>query len=213
MSTISSSVLEAIAFVGNALSPFFLNDPEKGDALRSFLAFSRLDSIKAAREWPFVSNSVAGTALEGMVVGLNKGITDELAMEYRRLFVGSEKAVVAPYGSAYIDEDGKKFGESTQALRDWMRANGVQLNLDPSVPEDHIGTMLANMAWLAQNKPECLEEFLEKYLLTWAPHFLELMENAAVHPFYCGLAALARMSLLGIKDKLGLKPKLPFFYR
>ncbi len=59
--------------------------------------------------------------------------------------------------------------------------------------------MLALMAYLARSQPDDLDEYLRLHLLTWAPHFLDILASAASHPFYQGLAMLAKASLEGIR--------------
>ena len=137
-----------------------------------------------------------------------------LAAEYRRLFVGPAKKAAAPWGSVYTDKDQVVFGASTLALRDWLRTSGVEVHREGGEePEDHIGTMLELMAWLAENRPELLDEYLRLHLLTWAPHFLTLMQGATTSDFFAGLAELTRESLLGIQDALELEVVEPRFYR
>ena len=140
--------------------------------------------------------------------------TSSLADEYRRLFVGPAKKAAAPWGSVYTDRDQVVFGLSTLELREWLRKNGIEIRRGKSEePEDHIGTMLELMAWLADNRPELLGDYLQHHLLTWAPHFLVLMQNAAADAFFTGLAALTRSTLLGIQDALSLDVIEPRFYR
>ena len=43
-----AALMEAVAFVGSALAPFFLNDPRTGDAADSFAALAELDAAAAA---------------------------------------------------------------------------------------------------------------------------------------------------------------------
>ncbi len=105
------------------------------------------------------------------------------------------------------------FGETTLALRAWMREHGVARATDDKTPEDHIGLMLALMSHLCRMQPEALDDYLCGHLLTWAPHYLEELAVAARHPFYHGLAELTRSTLLGIQDFRGLSVKLPRFYK
>ena len=105
------------------------------------------------------------------------------------------------------------FGETTLALRAWMREHGVARATDEKTPEDHIGLMLALMSHLCRMQPEALDDYLCGHLLTWAPHYLEELAVAARHPFYRGLAELTRSTLLGIQDFRGLFVKLPRFYK
>ena len=140
-------------------------------------------------------------------------IDDDLIWEYRRLFVGPGHLVAPPWGSVYTDRDCVIFGESTLDLRRWMRENRIKVAEDKGEPEDHIGTMLSLMAWVAEHKGEVLPEYLQVHLLTWAPHYLGILERETTHPFYRGLAQLTRESLEGLRLKLDLDVKEPRFYK
>ena len=118
-----------------------------------------------------------------------------------------------PWGSVYTDRECVVFGEATLALRAWMRRIGVARTTDERTPEDHIGLMLALLAYLAEERPELTDEYLRDHLLTWAPHYLEALEEAADHPIYQGLAALTRSTLLGLQEARGLEVVTPRFYR
>lgn len=52
------------------------------------------------------------------------------------------------------------FGETTLALRAWMREHGVARATDDKTPEDHIGLMLALMSHLCRTQPESLGDYL-----------------------------------------------------
>lgn len=207
-------VLEAVAFVGETLAPFFLQDPKTGNAKPSFEAMAALDVDAAACEWPFVDKGEALNSLRLMVKGLEKGIDDEgLVWEYRRLFIGPAPKPAPPWGSVYTDRECVVFGASTLDLRAWMREQGILRLTDDKTPEDHIGLMLALLAWIAREKPELVGDFLRLHLLTWSSHFLEELAEAATHPFYEGLARLTKASLEGIQDELRLEVEYPRYYR
>ena len=129
------------------------------------------------------------------------------------MFIGPGAKPAPPWGSVYTDRECVVFGATTLELRAWMREHGVARTADEKTPEDHIGFMLALMAWLAQNQPTDLGEFLSLHFLTWAGHFLDELADAAEHPFYEGLARLTRASLDGVQKTLGLKVVTPRFYR
>ena len=211
---ISQDALEGIAFVGETLGPFFLQDPVKGDAGPAFAALAALDAAQAAAEWPFVVEDEARADLELMTSGLAKGIEDDdLVWEYRRLFIGPAPKPAPPWGSVYTDRECVVFGATTLELRAWMRAHGVQRASDERTPEDHIGLMLGLMAYLARTQPGDLDEFLRLHLLPWSSHLLSALEEAAEHPFYEGLALLANSSLEGIRQVRDLDVVQPRFYR
>lgn len=206
--------LEGVVFVGQTLAPLFLNDPAHGALDEELAAIASLDVDAAAAEWPFVSAEEACDALGLMNQGLSEGPhADALVWEYRRLFVGPAKMPCPPWGSVYTDRDCVVFGESNLALRAWMRKCGIQRLGDEKTPEDHIGLMLALLAWLAQEKPELVKEFLLDHLLPWSSHYLEQLEEAAQQPFYKGLAQITKASLEGMQEAFGLEVTYPRFFR
>ena len=209
-----SDVLEGIAFVGETLGPFFLQDPKTGEAGAAFQALAALDVDAAAAEWPFAGEAEARACLALMKEGLAHGIEDDdLVWEYRRLFVGPAPKPAPPWGSVYTDRECVVFGESTLALRAWMRAQGIARLVDDKTPEDHIGLMLVLMAWIARNQPADLDDYLRLHLLPWSPHFLDELAEAAKQPFYEGLARLAKASLEGVQSERALDVAYPRFYR
>ncbi len=207
-------VLEGIAFVGETLGPFFLQDPKTGEAGAAFRALAALDVDAAAAEWPFADEAEARACLALMKEGLAHGADDDdLVWEYRRLFVGPAPKPAPPWGSVYTDRECVVFGESTLALRAWMRAQGIARLVDDKTPEDHIGLMLVLMAWIARNQPADLDDYLRLHLLPWSSHFLDELAEAAKQPFYEGLARLAKASLEGIQSERALDVAYPRFYR
>ena len=223
MANLDEATLEGVAFLGNTLGPFFLQDPRTGLAGAEFAAVAALDAQAAGAEWPFADEAEATRDLAMMVEGLAASRTmseggafcgdDDLMWEYRRLFIGPGAKPAPPWGSVYTDRECVVFGDTTLELRAWMREHGVARIVDERTPEDHSGLLLALMAWLAQYQPENLEEFLRLHLLTWAGHFLDELAEAAEHPFYKGLARLTKASLDGLQDALGLEVETPRFYR
>lgn len=206
--------MEAIAFAGAALAPFFLNDPRTGDAADAFAAMAELDVDAAAAEWPFADEAEAHAALALMREGLAAGADhDDLVWEYRRQFVGPGHFPAPPWGSVYTDRECVIFGESTLALRAWMRSRGIQRTTDERTPEDHIGLMLAMLAFLAGQRPDLVDEYATEHLLPWAPHYLDVLEESTTHDFYRGLARLTRATLAGMHEARGLTVTVPRFYR
>ena len=209
--------LAGIAFAGTTLGPFFSHDPKlaQSELQPAAQALCDLDVPAAAKDWPFVDEGAAAQYLSLMQQGLAEGLCAEpLYGEYRRLFVGPAAKVAPPWGSVYTDKDMVVFGASTLRLKDWLRHKGITVvHGESDEPEDHIGTLLSLMGWLAQNKPEELCEFLRLHLLPWAGHFLEIVERETAHPFYRGLAGLTNATLCGIQQELELEVETPRFYR
>ena len=203
-----------IVFIGQALAPFYLEDPEDGDILSAYEAIAGLNIDDAAEEWPFVSTDAARLALTEMKKGLNESEdSQDLIEEYRRLFVGPAPKAAPPWGSVYTDRECVVFGESTLALRDWLRRNGIERLLEEKTPEDHFGLMLLLMVWITKNKPECIEEYLGLHLFTWSSHFLDQLIAEARHPFFKGLAQISKLSLEGIQEEFEIFVEYPRYFR
>jgi TorA maturation chaperone TorD len=208
-------VRENVAFVGQTLGPLFLSDPAHEDGVVPAIeAFARLDVSAAAEEWPFVEAEEAHVALSLMKQGAQAGAqSDEVVWEYRRLFVGPAPKPAPPWGSVYTDRECVVFGATCLELRQWMREVGIKRLGEERDPEDHIGLMLLLLAWIAEHRPELLEDYLRLHLLPWSSHLLEELEEAAAQPLYKGLAHLARLSLEGMGSAFGLEVVHPRFYR
>ena len=203
----------AAAFLGETLGPLFLYEPADARVSALMAELASLDVAEAAAAWPCVDAAVAAEALERIQRGLRDESADDVLWEYRRLFVGPARKAAPPWGSVYTDRECVIFGESTLALRQWMRERGIARPGDGSEPEDHIGLMLLLMAWIDCHAPELLDEYLAEHLLTWAPHFLEEVEEATESGYLGGLAFLTRQSLAGMQRERGLSVELPRFYR
>ena len=102
--------------------------------------------------------------------------------------------------------DVKKYGMSLGELTSVKNAVGLAVMVDTGHPD------AALLSYLAEERPDLVDEYLRDHLLTWALHYLEALEAAADHPFYQGLAALTRSTLLGLQAARGLEVTLPHFY-
>ncbi len=153
---------------------------------------------------PAASDEVPGARVE---------VPADIVEEYRRLFVGPAKKAAPPWGSVYTDHEGVIFGATALDLHDWLSAHGVLVAAGDRMPDDHIGRMLELMAWIAEQRPELLDDYLSGHLLTWSGHFLERVERESAHPFFTGLARLCACTLDGIQAEFSLQPTTPRFYR
>lgn len=184
--------LELIAQSSQILGALFREDISNNAELIN--AIRSLDE----NEWPIEleDRDELTEAFNLLYIGLEADKLTSLHEEYNRLFIGPFALPCPPWGSVYLDKDGVIFGISTLDLRDWMRANGVSLDLKMNEPEDHIGLMLAMISELADDgREELLTELLEKHFLTWVYTYLERLEASSEHEFYTGLARLATATI------------------
>lgn len=212
MSVLEQSVLEQIAFIGNTLSPLFLYDPLAKETADLYEALRQVDVHTAAADWPFGNTLAIEHGLHLMQVGINAG-REELSCEFQRLFVGPETKAVPPWGSVYTDHDRILFGETALDLHDWMSKNTIRATVDDHMPDDHVGRMLALLAWIAQQRPSLLEEYLQDHFLTWIPHFLSVLDDRTRSDFYHGLSVLTQESIEGIGQALSVQVVEPRFFR
>ena len=213
-----------ITAVCNILAPLFLINPKEESAQELICVIKNFDPCMDAQSWPFGESETVrkamkkmgcGAAESGAAGGENSEYFHDLSRAYQHLFIGPNFKAAPPWGSVYTDRDKVMFGQSCIELNVWMRKNGVQRLADDNEPQDHIGLMISLLAWLAQNKPQLIEEFLSQHLLTWSHHYFEQFIPAAAqqHPFYEGLGMLADVTLEGMHEAFSIDVEYPRFYR
>ena len=199
---------ETIAATGKILGSL-LYFPPHSEQVQSLIQW--LQSGQWEQDWPYGESE----HLQPIAALLGKSTQDSETQEeaFQRLFVGPYALPAPPWGSVYLDRESVLFGDSTLNLRKWMRLHGIETHQVHAEPEDHIGLMLMMSAWLAENSPALLEEFLATHLFPWAFRCLTLLEQGAVHPFYQGIAQLTQTTLAGWKDECSLAAVVHELYR
>lgn len=153
--------------------------------------------------WPFATAEIKAQAAE-LFAQIDEA-EESAGQAYQRLFIGPYALPAPPWGSVYLDKESVVFGDSTLALRQWMRENHIEPLLTQAEPEDHIGLLLMMCAWLAENSPSLLNEFMAQHLLPWSGRYYELLQQKSEHPLYQGVALLAGSTLSGWQQQLALK--------
>lgn len=121
---------------------YYAPDSAEASALVSAL---RTDGWQA--QWPLEK-----TTLSPLVAQFQAEADESLPQAWQRLFVGPYALPSPPWGSVWLDRENVLFGDSTLALRQWMRDNGIQFAMQQNEPEDHFGSLLLLTAWLAENE-------------------------------------------------------------
>ena len=187
--------LEKISESSQILASLFRLDVSKNSELASAIR-----SLNEG-EWPInlsdrEDEAKLKVAFELLHKGLEPNQLESLHEEYNRLFVGPFTLPCPPWGSVYLDKDKVIFGTSTLDLRDWMKANGISLNLEMNEPEDHIGLMLIMISTLAGDaKEKQLSEILNNHFYPWIYNYLDCLKKSTTHDFYRGLAKLSQVTL------------------
>lgn len=190
LTPVSLDRLSSIALTGRILGTLFYNAPDS-DVSAPLLAM--LASNDWIAEWPQPSAPLTEIATE-----LQEGLANpqQLKAAWQRLFIGPYALPAPPWGSVWLDKESVLFGDSTLALRHWMREHNIALDNARNEPEDHIGALLLLAAWLAEaGDTQALNELLSWHLLPWAPHFLTHFNQQAANPFYHAIGQLTLATL------------------
>jgi TorA maturation chaperone TorD len=139
---------------------------------------------------------------------LEHGGVEGLAIDHARLFVGPFALLAPPYGSVYLEGERRLMGDSTLAVGECYREDGLEVTAGFNGTPDHIAVELEFMHFLvvkeldalaggylerAQNFRQKQRAFLERHLAAWVPDFSRSVEEQAHTQFYQNLAATTRI--------------------
>jgi len=179
---------EGFAFTARVLGALFYFAPDSEQAAPLVAALTEGDW---QQDWPLPSGQLAPVAEI-----LRQPSDEALPDAWQRLFIGPWALPAPPWGSVWLDRESVLFGDSTLALRQWMRDNGIAFEMAQNEPEDHFGTLLLLAAWLAETGRDAeRDQLLAWHLLSWSTRFLTLFVENAGHPFYRALGQLAQLTL------------------
>lgn len=143
-------------------------------------------------------------------------ISLELAKEYTRLFINAFPHVVAPpYGSVYMEKDGRVFGKTTSEILQFYHQNGFTLKEEIKDLPDHIAHELEFLGILTFKEAEATGndrvrfeeiqmEFFSRFLLPWIYSFCGRIMSETHSPFYRSLAQLTQEFIDLEKNYLGI---------
>lgn len=187
---------EMFSFTARVLGALFYFSPESKQA--SPLVTALTTTTDWCKDWPLPQES-----LQPLVETLKSGWEEPLADAWQRLFIGPWALPAPPWGSVWLDRDNVIFGDSTLALRQWMREKGITFERQQNEPEDHFGTLLMLAAWFSENNRYTeRDQLLAWHLLPWSKQFLCAFIEKAQHPFYMVVAKLALLTLAHWQSEL-----------
>ena len=177
---------DAVALTARTLGALFSYAPDS-EAVAPLIAALRDGSWQ--EQWPFA-------VPETLAAGFCAECAEPLPQAWQRLFIGPWALPAPPWGSVWLDKESVLFGDSTLALREWMRKHGIGHAQQSNEPEDNFGTLLLLAAWLCESaQDEALSQLLGSHLLPWSGRFLSEFVAHADHPFYQALGELAQLTL------------------
>lgn len=179
---------EGFAFTARVMGALFYFAPDSEQAAPLVTALTQGDW---QQDWPLPPGQLAPIADT-----LRQQADEALPDAWQRLFIGPWALPAPPWGSVWLDRESVLFGDSTLALRQWMRDNGIAFEMAQNEPEDHFGTLLLLAAWLAETGRNAeRDQLLAWHLLPWSSRFLAVFVENAGHPFYRALGQLTQLTL------------------
>ncbi len=136
--------------------------------------------------------------------------TEELAVEFARLFVGPKNPPAVPYSSFYLSESRTLMTDETVTVRKRYLEAGMAVRNLYSIPDDHIGIELEFVCDLTGRTIRLFEEgqqeeasrlfeirgdFIRKHMVLWVPLFVEKVIGSAGDDFYRGASYILNASL------------------
>ena len=184
----SDASLQSFIFSARVLGALFYYPPQS-EPCAPLVAALRHKSW--AEQWP-----LAQSELVPLTHSFAVPCDEPLDAAWQRLFIGPWALPAPPWGSVWLDKESVLFGDSTLALRQWMRDNNIAFETRQNEPEDHVGVLLLLAAWLAeQGNSRACDELLAWHLLPWCGRFLNAFCDTAHHPFYEALGRLTQLTL------------------
>lgn len=146
---------------------------------------------------------------------------ENVAAEYTYFFEGPEDLPAYPWEAPYISHELTVFQRSTLEVRSAYQAQNLQLRMHKKVPDDHVATMCAFMAYLAKKSLDTFRyrqfdelrdlmgsqySFVRNHMTNWLPEYAKLARSAKSAFLYpqliSGIEAFSRQEEIFIGETL-----------
>ena len=141
---------------------------------------------------------------------------DELLKEYSRLFIGPFQLEAPPFGSVYLESEGRLMGQSTADVKRIYQECGLSISPDFHSPPDHVAAELEFLAYLGFQEESSRDEqqstffreqralFLRRHIGYWFPMLADNIEKYTIQDFYLKLSRLTRQFLDLVRSNRGV---------
>lgn len=123
------------------------------------------------------------------------------AQAWQRLFVGPWALPSPPWGSVWLDRESVLFGDSTLALRQWMREKGIQFEMKQTNRKIIWFTAVDGCVVGGEWSPDRMRRIAGMAPFPWSTRFLDVLSKSRT-PFYRALGELARLTLAQWQSQL-----------
>ncbi len=130
---------------------------------------------------------------------------EKVKVDHARLFIGPLELVAPPYGSIYLEGDGKLMTGSTENVLHWYGSEGMEVMMK-DMP-DHIRIELEFMYYMVYREFEAEDEaaewqkkqqlFLKQHLSQWIKPFEKRVKKGTETRFYRELVEITSRFVLG----------------
>lgn len=135
-------------------------------------------------------------AWHGLRLAAAEADAAQVADEYQTLFVGTGKAPVSPYASAYLSESA--VDNPLIAIRAYLASHGLTRKERVGEPEDHVAALCETMRHLIASQHAALEEqgsFFMRFLCPGVSAFCDAIARTEQARLYKKIAIFARAFL------------------
>ena len=163
---------------------------------------------------PFVSVSPDGARVIADELARGDGNADsfdalfhDLRRDYTHLFYMVAVSGASPYESAWRTEDRTLCGPFMHEVRAMYRSYGVEVSVESSVPDDHLGLELAFASDLLSRSAASMGKEREDIVdvLVFAHAFLDAMAASAHTPYYRAFARLTSATVDSLAALIGAR--------
>ncbi len=141
----------------------------------------------------------AAAAAQKMHSALTEATQHDLLLDYAGLFIGPFELIAAPYGSIYLEGNGRLMGDTTIAIKRYYADEGLKVEVKE--PPDHIAVELEFMSFLCKKEAAAIEQKNETESLrlsslqadffnsamNWLPAFCKKITGGAQTAYYRSL--------------------------